>query len=316
MAVAAFAAAKVNLYLHVVGRRADGYHLLDSLVAFADIGDEVIATPAAALSLSVDGPEAAALAGIGDVNLVLRAARAFAAHVAAPAGAALHLDKHLPVASGIGGGSSDAAATLRTLAAVWERPLDAEAMRMAAALGADVPVCLDGRSSWVGGIGERLDPLPALPALGIVLANPRRELPTSAVFRARQGDFTTGERPRIAPRDTADLLALLRDCGNDLTAAALSLQPEIATVLARLGALPAALLARMSGSGASCFALFADRAAAARAGRSLAAAEPSWWVRSGALLAAPAPLRTAVRPHRAPHRSLPRDPGPAPYRDR
>lgn len=292
--IAAFAPAKVNLYLHVVGRRADGYHLLDSLVAFADIGDAIVATPAAELSLTVDGPEAAALQAIGDDNLVLRAARALAAHHAVPAGAALRLDKHLPVAAGIGGGSSDAAATLRALAALWQQPLDAAAMRIAAALGADVPACLDGRPSWVGGIGERLQPVSALPALGIVLANPRRELPTASVFRARDGGFTAGERPRRAFRDAAALLALLADCRNDLTAAALRLEPAIATILARLGALPGACLARMSGSGATCFALFADRPAAARAARLLAAAEPSWWVRAGALLSQPAPLRRAA----------------------
>ena len=153
MAVTAFAGAKVNLYLHVIGRRADGYHLLDSLIAFADIGDEVVAAPADALSLAVSGPEAEALAAIGDDNLVLRAGRAFAAHHGVTAGAALHLTKNLPVASGIGGGSSDAAATLRALAALWQHPLDDAATRIAAALGADIPACLDGHPVWVSGIG-------------------------------------------------------------------------------------------------------------------------------------------------------------------
>ena len=283
-AVRVFAPAKINLYLHVLGRRADGYHLLDSLVAFADIGDWMSAAPADTLSLTVSGPEGAALAGLGDDNLVLRAARAFATHHGVTAGAALHLDKQLPAASGIGGGSSDAAATLRALAALWGRPIDETAMRIAASLGADVPACLDGRPVWVGGIGERLDPLPGLPPVGVVLANPRRELPTASVFRARQGDFTTDQFARATPRHAVGLFGLLRQCRNDLTEAARGLVPEIGMVLDRLAALPDAYLSRMSGSGATCFALFADRAAAERAAVLLAADEPGWWVRAGALL--------------------------------
>lgn len=282
--ITAFAPAKINLYLHVVGRRDDGYHLLDSLVAFADIGDTVTAAPSDALSLEVTGPEAAALAGLGGGNLVLQAAERLAAHFGVAPHAALGLDKRLPVASGIGGGSSDAAAALRVLAELWRRPLDAATIEIAAGLGADVPACLDGRPLWLGGIGERLDPLPGLPPLGIVMANPRRELPTAAVFRARQGPFTIDEQPRTEFSDAASLIARLRRCGNDLTDAALTLLPEIATVLAHLSALSGAELARMSGSGATCFALFADRAAAERAAAALAAKEPGWWVRAGALL--------------------------------
>jgi len=270
--------------LHVLGRRADGYHLLDSLVAFADIGDWVSAAPAGTLSLTVSGPEGEVLAGLGEDNLVLKAARAFAAHHAVAAGAALHLDKQLPAASGIGGGSSDAAAALRALAALWRLPIDEAAMRIAASLGADVPACLDGRPVWVDGIGERLDPLPGLPPVGVVLANPRRELPTASVFRARQGDFTTDQFARATPRHAVGLFGLLRQCRNDLTAAARGLVPEIGMVLDRLAALPDAYLSRMSGSGATCFALFADRAAAERAAVLLAADEPGWWVRAGALL--------------------------------
>ncbi|HTZ35695.1 MAG TPA: 4-(cytidine 5'-diphospho)-2-C-methyl-D-erythritol kinase [Stellaceae bacterium] len=290
-AVVAFAPAKINLYLHVLGRRPDGYHRLDSLVAFADIGDEVVAAPGAALSLALDGPEAAALAGLGEDNLVLRAARGLAAaHGVAPA-AQLRLDKRLPIASGIGGGSSDAAAALRALAALWRVPLDAAAMRLAGALGADVPACLDGRPAWIGGIGERIAPLPELPALGIVLVNPRRELATASVFRTREGAFTAREVPRADRLDTAGLLALLRGCRNDLTESATRLLPEIAAVLDRLEKLPRLELARMSGSGATCFGLFARRSAADEAAARLAAENPHWWVRAGALLSGPAPLR-------------------------
>jgi 4-diphosphocytidyl-2-C-methyl-D-erythritol kinase len=293
-AITAFAPAKINLYLHVVGRRADGYHLLDSLVAFADIGDEIVAAPAETLSLALSGPEAAALAELGESNLVLRAARDFAAHHEVHVGAAVNLVKNLPIASGIGGGSSDAAATLRGLSALWDRPLDAGATAVAAALGADVPACLDARPVWVSGVGEHLDPLPSLPPLGIVLANPRRELPTAAVFRARQGEFTSDQFVRATPRNAVGLFGLLRQCRNDLTEAAQGLMPEIAVVLTRLAALPEAYLSRMSGSGATCFALFSDRAAAERGATLLAGSEPGWWVRAGALLSGPPAVRPAA----------------------
>jgi 4-diphosphocytidyl-2-C-methyl-D-erythritol kinase len=286
-AVTIFAPAKINLYLHLIGRRADGYHLLDSLFAFADIGDRVTAAPAETLSLTIGGPEAAALAGLGDDNLVLRAARHLQARDGVMAGAALHLDKLLPAASGIGGGSSDAAATLRALTGLWDCPLDPAApatAAWAAALGADVPACLAATPLRVSGIGEILDPAGPLPAMGIVLANPRRPLPTVAVFRARQGGFGPAAEATAIPPDTAGFVALLAACRNDLTDAAAGLMPEIATLLDRLERLPGALLSRMSGSGATCFALFADRSAAEQAGAELAGAEPGWWVRAGALL--------------------------------
>ena len=244
------------------------------------------------------GPEATALAGLGDDNLVLRTARRFAEHHRVAPRAALTLDKHLPVASGIGGGSSDAAATLRALAALWRLPDDdAAAMAIAAGLGADVTVCLAGRPAWVGGIGDRLDPVPGLAPLGIVLANPRRELATAAVFRARQGDFASAGRPSFPTTEPDGLITGLRLCRNDLTVPAVGLMPDIAAMIARLAALPEARLARMSGSGATCFALFADRAAADRAAAMLAAAEPGWWIAAGALLEGAPPVeRSGVRP--------------------
>ena len=290
MAVRAFAPAKVNLYLHVIGRRADGYHLLDSLIAFADIGDTITAAPADALALTVDGPEAAGIAGLGDDNLVFRAARLLKERGRIEAGAALHLEKRLPAAGGIGGGSSDAAAVLRALSYLWDRQLDNEALAaLALELGADVPACLAARPVWVGGIGEELQPAPFLPAAGIVLANPRRPLLTAEVFRRRAGRFSSAARFGPVPADAPGLVAALTSRRNDLTEAAVAFAPEIGAVLDRLAALPGALLARMSGSGATCFALFADRAAALAVGRALAAAEPGWWTAAGALLtAAPA----------------------------
>jgi 4-diphosphocytidyl-2-C-methyl-D-erythritol kinase len=282
----AFAPAKVNLYLHVTGRRADGYHTLDSLVAFADIGDRLAAMPADRLSLTLSGPEAPGLAGIGEDNLVLRAARRLAAAAGIAAGAALHLEKRLPIAAGLGGGSSDAAAALRLLGALWQLPLDEPALAaLAAELGADVPACLWGRPVWVGGVGERLEPAAELPEAGILLANPRRELPTRAVFAARRGRFSAAGRFAPMPTDIGALARLLADRCNDLTEPAIALVPDIASVLSALERLPGALLARMSGSGASCFALFPDRAAAERAEAVLAASRPQWWCAAGMLAA-------------------------------
>jgi 4-diphosphocytidyl-2-C-methyl-D-erythritol kinase len=286
MPVTAFAAAKVNLYLHVTGRRADGYHLLDSLVAFADIGDLLTAEPAATLSLEVSGPVAASLAPAGGANLVLRAARLLADHAGIALGAMLRLEKNLPVAAGIGGGSSDAAAALRSLSELWQLSLgDGILHTLAARLGADIPACLYGRAVWVGGVGERLEPAAALPQAGILLANPRKELPSAAVFAARRGPFSDAARFEPMPADADALARMLMPRRNDLTEAAINLMPEIRAVLARLGGLPGALLARMSGSGATCFALFGDRGAAEQARAALAAAEPLWWCAAGGFVA-------------------------------
>jgi 4-diphosphocytidyl-2-C-methyl-D-erythritol kinase len=285
--ITAFAPAKVNLYLHLAGRRADGYHLVDSLVAFTDIGDRVTARPAANLSLEVTGPEAASLAGLGGDNLVLRAARLLARRATPGAGAALHLEKHLPIASGLGGGSSDAAAAMRALCALWGLAIDEPSLAaLGGELGADLPVCLYAGAAWVGGVGERIEPAPDLPPAGIVLANPRRPLPTAAVFKARSGAFgAAGERFGPMPQDAAGLAAALARCRNDLTEAAVGLVPEIADVLTALARLPGALIARMSGSGATCFALFADGTAAERACALLFGAETGWWCAAGGLVA-------------------------------
>src|SRR5437764_2550819 len=219
MAVADFAPAKVNLYLHVTGRRADGYHLLDSLIAFADVGDRLRAEPAESLSLVIDGPEAGDLAAVGDDNLVLRAARLLADRAGITAGAALHLDKHLPVAAGIGGGSSDAAAALLGLKRMWRISLEDDALcALGASLGADLPACLYRRAVWVGGIGERLEPAGALPEAGILLVNPRRTLPTAAVFAARRDPFGDAGRFAPMPSTAAALAHALTPFRNELTA--------------------------------------------------------------------------------------------------
>jgi 4-diphosphocytidyl-2-C-methyl-D-erythritol kinase len=272
-----FAPAKVNLYLHVTGRRTDGYHLLDSLAVFPAIGDVVHAAPADDLTLSVSGPFAGGLQAEPD-NLVLRAARTLAAHSGIPALARLTLEKHLPVASGIGGGSADAAAAMRLLARLWGVPNATPAL--AVGLGADVPVCLSCTPTRMGGIGEILTASPGLPTFGMVLANPRVGVATPAVFRARAPGFTpTAALPAAWP-DAASMASGLAGLTNDLQDAAIALCPPIAEVLAALRVLPGCLLARMSGSGATCFALFATPEAAEASARRLE--RPDWWVWGGA----------------------------------
>ena len=272
------APAKVNLALHVLGRRADGYHLLDSLVVFADVGDMLRAEPAETFSLTITGRFAGALAGEGD-NLVLRAARALAAARGVATGARLTLEKNLPVASGIGGGSADAAAALRLLARLWGvAPAGPD---LALALGADVPVCLAGRATRMGGIGDALAPAPHLPPCGLALVNPGVGVATPAVFRARSGSFSPPLDLPAGWPDAASMAADLARLGNDLEAPARAVEPAIGGVLAALRSLPATLLARMSGSGATCFALFATPAAARDAASRLT--RPGWWSWGGAL---------------------------------
>ena len=274
------ARAKVNLYLRVTGRRDDGYHTLDSLAVFADAKDIVTAGHGEALTLDVTGREAGALTAEAD-NLVLRAARALAAATERPARAALTLTKLLPVASGIGGGSADAAATLRVLDVLWGTGLGTPGLEaVAATLGADVPVCVASRPARMRGTGEILSPAPALPACGLLLANPRIALPTPQVFGARRGPFSPpAEMPAQLP-DAAALAAWLRPLGNDLQDAALTLCAEIAEVLSAIAARPGCLLARMSGSGATCFGIFATSAQAQAAAKALPAA---WWRHGGVL---------------------------------
>jgi len=264
----------------VTGRRADGYHLLDSLVVFAGVADAVGAAPAAALTLALEGPESAALRAEPD-NLVLRAARALAEAAGVPARAALTLTKRLPVASGIGGGSADAAAALRVLDDLWglrwgEERLAALAVR----LGADIPACLASRPCRMGGVGEVLSPAPRLPVCGLVLANPRLALPTPAVFKARQGGFSEAARLPAGWPDAVAMAGDLARLRNDLEPPAIALCPAIAEVLAALRKLPGCLLARMSGSGATCFGVFADPGMAAGAADLL---PDAWWRWGGGL---------------------------------
>ena len=284
MSLSEHAPAKINLFLHVTGKRADGYHLLDSLVVFAGVGDRLHADPADTLSLRVTGPFAAGLDGEAD-NLVLRAARGLADVAGIAPHAALVLEKNLPVASGIGGGSADAAAALRLLSRLWGVDLaPAILRRLAERLGADVPVCLAGKPTRMSGVGEQLDPAPVLPDYGLVLVNPGVALSTADVFGARKGAFSAPAHLPDAWRDPATMADGLRDATNDLQTPAIALQPAIGKVLAALNARPDCLLARMSGSGATCFGLFPDPDRAAREAAFLAC--EGWWTWGGAMAGA------------------------------
>ena len=283
--LAARAPAKINLTLHVQGRREDGYHDLQSLVVFAGACDHLTLIPADALSLIVVGPTAQA-AGDGDDNLVLRAARNLGERVADLKTGAFKLTKYLPVAAGIGGGSSDAAAALRLLARLNGIALDdARLMDAARATGADVPVCLDPAARMMMGAGENLGPKLALSPLPAVLVNPRVPVETRAVFSElglKPGQsYGFGKHPAIEDGMNADaLIGALKKGRNDLEDPAGVIAREVVSVLSVLGAARGAKIARMSGSGATCFALFGDCRQAARAARVIRRDHPKWWARA------------------------------------
>jgi 4-diphosphocytidyl-2-C-methyl-D-erythritol kinase len=288
------APAKVNLFLHVRGRRPDGYHDLASLIAFADIADTVHVAPASEFRFVVQGPMAAALShGDDEDNLCVRAARGLAARLGRKPDLALTLVKRLPVASGIGGGSADAAATIRALCRFWGAEVpQAEMTGFALSLGADVPVCLLGSAAEIFGVGDDVRPVPPMPGGALVLVNPGVELPTARVFHGWNG--VSPETPAWTPPPTAAALAAaLMKRRNDLTDSAVSLVPAIAEVLSALAARPDCLLARMSGSGATCFGLFEDFEVASAAAEIMQATHPAWWVRAARLLVAPPPVRLA-----------------------
>lgn len=277
------ARAKVNLWLNVVGRRADGYHLLDSLVVFTDLADTLEVGPFDGLSLALDGSEAAGIASEAD-NLVLRAARRLADRAGVSPRAALRLTKRIPVAAGLGGGSADAAAALRALVELWRVAMPEEQLfDLAAELGADVPMCLAGRAALVSGVGEILRPAPPLPPCAILLVNPGTPLATPEVFAARRGAFSAARPVPSSWPDLAALAAALSARGNDLTDAAISLSPAIANVLDALRSWDGARYTAMSGSGATCFALFDTVEAAGRAATHLPA---GWWRHAGLVVSA------------------------------
>jgi len=280
------ALAKINLFLHVGERQANGYHDLKSLVVFADYGDTLRAEHAAALSLSIEGPFSRGLP-VSDDNLVLKAARALAQRVGRQAQGRILLTKRLPIASGIGGGSADAAAALRALAQLWEIDVSHDEMlQIADGLGADVPMCIASAPAFVEGRGERISPVCKLPDFALVLANPMVEVSTAEAFK--QLKSRTGVDGIRCPQQFEGLEALigyLRTTNNDLEQPAIEIAPMISDVLSELRRQPNILLARMSGSGATCFGLFAHREHAHVCATQVARAHPEWWV-VGAGLAA------------------------------
>ncbi len=272
-----FGPAKLNLFLHVGPPRTDGRHPLESLAVFADVGDWLAFSPAEDLQLHIEGPFAAGLHAEGD-NLVLRAARLLAKAAGIAPRARIVLEKNLPIASGIGGGSADAAAALRGLARLWRLELpETDLERIASQLGADVPVCLASRSAMMRGAGEITDPVSIAPLHG-VLVNPGLALGTGEVYRRFDAmGLGTGFAADLTPLPQGDMLNWLRDQRNDLEAPAIALCPAIKEVLAALKAQPQCRLARMSGSGATCFALAQSPADSAHLVRALAKDHPSWW---------------------------------------
>lgn len=270
-AITEHAPAKLNLALHVTGQRADGYHLLDSIVAFAGVGDRVTVAPADHLSLTITGPHGASLEPDDD-NLVLKAARLMDIP-----GATITLDKVLPVASGIGGGSSDAAATLRALARLYGSPLPgADAIL---SLGADVPVCMAPTLCRMRGIGELVQDLGPAPMLDMLLVNPAVSVATPDVFKGLAKKGNSAMSPDMPdPFDTADWVHWLAAQRNDLEMPAIAVTSVIADVLAALRASEGCQLARMSGSGATCFAIYEDHNARDAAAATISAAHPGWWV--------------------------------------
>ncbi|NDE90841.1 MAG: 4-(cytidine 5'-diphospho)-2-C-methyl-D-erythritol kinase [Alphaproteobacteria bacterium] len=278
------ALAKINLYLHVTGLREDGYHLLDSMVVFAQDGgaaaDEITLTPSDAYQLRITGPQAALLKNeSSDKNLVTRALRGLASKLGRAPHVDVQLYKMLPVASGIGGGSADAAAALRAAAQLWDLALDHEAVvQTAKETGADVLACLYNKPCYFGGIGDEIEGIEGLPRTHMVLVNPNIPLATAHVFKARKGAFHDAARLPHIPASTEEFAALLCARSNDLQPPAILLCETITDVLNALNAQNGCLLARLSGSGATCFGLFARVEDAEAALYAIHKTNPNWWV--------------------------------------
>lgn len=279
------APAKINLTLCVHGKRPDGYHELDSLVVFATCGDRVRLVPGPDLAVEADGEFAAAIL---DENLIRKAAAMARASEHRLTLGTFVLDKQLPVAAGLGGGSSDAAAALRLIRrANPSLSVHVDWHTIAAACGADVPVCLMARAAHMQGLGDKVTPIRKVPHLGCLLANPRQPLSTADVFRALQAPALSQPVTAARPLEFASadaLIAFVRNGRNDLEPPAIRLCPVIGEVRSALAALPGAIIARMSGSGPTCFALFDCSGAAEAAEQVLRAQRPGWWVASGALV--------------------------------
>ncbi len=272
------APAKINLFLHVGDKRKDGFHDLQSLVVFAEIGDVLRVEPADDLSLSIEGRFAGGLSAGAD-NLIMRAAHALSARAPGKPGARFVLEKNLPVASGIGGGSADAAAAMRALVELWKLCiLHDDLLGIAASLGSDVPVCVKSKPAWMEGRGERLTPAGTVPNIAMVLLNPGVPVSTAQIFQNLKTRSGTGQTlGAMTDADRAQIAAYAARYHNDLEAPARALTPQIDEMLAALAA-RGTTLARMSGSGATCFGLFDNDAHAHDAAKVLSRDHPDWWV--------------------------------------
>ncbi len=269
---------KVNLFLHVTGKRQDGYHLLESLACFVEGGDRITVATSEEISLFETGPFAAET-GCQSRNLVLLAADQLKQMSGIQAGARILLEKNLPVASGIGGGSADAAKTIELLCDLWDLKLsDAKLQQVAGALGADVPVCLKGQTALMSGIGDHVEPVAGLPGFSILLINPGIAVSTAQVFRTMTLPDEKLTVPDFSGMDQVSFFEALRQCRNDMQPAALALAPEISTVLKILGTEEDCQLSRMSGSGATCFGLFRTLERAQQAQRRIREQYPHWWM--------------------------------------
>jgi 4-diphosphocytidyl-2-C-methyl-D-erythritol kinase len=274
------APAKINLALHVTGRRADGYHVLDSVAVFAGLGDRVAVQSSDALQLQVTGPFARH-APADRTDLAWRAAEAFYLRAGAVPAVRIEIEKNIPAGAGLGGGSADAAAVLSALDEFSGAKLPARDLAaLGLTLGADVPMCLAGRALRARGIGEVIAAVEGWPPLPLVLIWPGRAVSTAAIFKALPKRDNPPLTDVPAAAGVADIATWLAGCRNDLEPPALSVAPEIAFALAELRASAGCLIARMSGSGSACFGLYGDVADAERAAASIAAGRPDWWVRS------------------------------------
>jgi 4-diphosphocytidyl-2-C-methyl-D-erythritol kinase len=280
------ARAKVNLTLHIKGKRRDGYHELESLVVFADVSDELVFTPASEDRLSLEGPFAGLVDG---ENLVLKAKRAFASWLGVPVSGDFRLRKNIPVAAGLGGGSSDAAAAIRALLKAYERDENTKTfIRQSATIGADVPVCLQNSAAWMCGLGERVTPVSGLTPLPALLVNPGIKLSTAAVFKTLNAKPLQPEEAGPPPpfpgwRNPQEAAVWLNEGRNDLEASAIALEPAVKKVLDALHRLDGCTLSRLSGSGPTCFGIFLSQDAAAEAASEMRRRYPNWWVQPTAL---------------------------------
>lgn len=277
MTLSRLAKAKVNLFLHITGKRDDGYHLLESLVCFPNCGDVLDVAPSNKVSLHEAGPYAGQMGGWQD-NLILKAAKLLKRETGVTAGAEIHITKNLPVASGIGGGSTDAATVLHLLCDLWNIEISTQELaRLGVELGADLPVCLYGRPAMMSGIGEIISPVEGLPTFGILLVNPGVGVSTQRIFK-ELGSFAPNiDFPSLEGLNKDSFIQVLKGCRNDMQIGAIRTEPSIEQVLKVLEGVDTCLLSRMSGSGATCFGLFDSAEQAELARDTLLTKQPTWW---------------------------------------